>query len=483
MRKGLSIKTVLFYLGGLLIILSISMLLPLGWSLYYQENLRPLLFSSLIAAVTGIVAVFLCRERGVVRYREAFALVTFSWVAAAIFGSLPYLLSGSLTNPVDAIFETISGFTTTGASVITDVESLPRGILFWRSMTHWLGGMGIIVLIVALLSQLGVGANLVFRAEVPGPVDDKLTPRVRETARILWLTYVTLSALETILLMLAGMNLFDALCHTFGTVATGGFSTKNQSVGAYSNPAIEWIIIVFMLLSGANFALYYRALNRRSLIVFWKDSEFKFYLTIILTAALVISAILGKSLPAGEALFRTAAFQVVSIMTTTGFATADFACWPAPAQLVLLFLMFIGGCSGSTGGAIKVGRILLLVKQSFLELKRLIHPRGIFSVCYCNRNIAETVLINVMQFFFLYIVIYAVCSLVLCFLEGDYLLSFSAVAATFGNVGPGLGAVGPASNYFALSNPSKLLLSFLMLLGRLEIYTIMVLLSPAFWKS
>ncbi len=474
------------YLGRFLVLISLSMLLPVPWAYYYQENPWPLIISSLITGMVGLLlAVFFKPQepsKKLVRYREAFALVTIGWILASGFGCLPYLFSGSLPSFTDAFFETMSGFTTTGASVFTDVEILPKSILFWRSLTNWLGGMGIIVLIVALLSQLGLGANQIFQAEAPGAVSEKITPRVAKTARILWTTYLVMTILQTLLLCLSGMSLFDALCHSFASMATGGFSTKNLSVGYY-NPVSQWIILLFMFLAGANFALYFQAIRGRSLKFFLKDPEFKLYSLVILIASCFIAWEIRGLYPLGEALFRNALFQVVTVLTTTGFATVNFGGWSPTAQLMLLLLMFIGGCSGSTAGAIKIGRLRIILGQTANELKRLIHPRGVFSLQYGNRSLTDEVVVNVLQFFFLYMLIFAAASVLIIHLGSDYLTAFSGVAATLGNVGPGLGSVGPAGNYAAAPVVSKWIYSFLMLLGRLEIYTVLVLISPAFWRK
>ncbi|NLK51952.1 MAG: TrkH family potassium uptake protein [Syntrophomonadaceae bacterium] len=460
------------------------MLLPIPWAIYYRENLLPLLFASLITVALGLLMDHCFNQqedKGLIRYREAFALVTLGWILASAFGSLPYLFSGTIDSLANAYYETMSGFTTTGASILTNVEVIPKSILFWRSLTHWLGGMGIIVLLVALLSQLGVGANQIFRAEVPGTGVEKITPRVAETARILWLTYVIMSLILAVLLWLAGMNLFDSLCHTFATMATGGFSTRNLSVGYY-NPTIQWIITVFMFLAGANFALYFQALRGRTLRGFWKDPEFKLYAAIVLIATLMVAFTIRDLYPFGEPLIRTSLFQVVSIITTTGYASVDFGVWAPTGQLILLLLMFIGGCSGSTSGSVKVGRLRIILKQAANELKRLIHPGGVFTLRFGDRTITDEVCINVLQFFSLYILIFTGASVLLTSMGIDYLTAFTAVASNLGNVGPGLGTIGPAGNYSALPDAAKWLLSLVMLLGRLEIFTVLVLISPAFWR-
>lgn len=459
------------------------MALPLLWAVYYQGPDQAALLQSIVITLTsGLVIFAITKTKGEIRYREGFAVVTFGWLLASLFGALPFLLSGVCTTFPDAFFEAVSGFTTTGASILTDVEAIPKGILFWRSLTHWLGGMGIIVFLVALLSHLGAGANQMFRAEVPGPVAEKITPRISEAAKILWLTYLVMTVVLTALLLLFGMSFFDALCHTFGTLATGGFGIKNTSVGFYDSPAIQWSITIFMFLSGTNFALYYQALRGRNLKVFWRSDEFRFYSAVVLVATVLIAIYIRPFYDAGEPLIRTAAFQVVSIITTTGFSTTDFNYWAPAAQAILVTLMFVGGCSGSTSGSMKVGRILILLKQGALEIKKLIHPRAVFSLKMEGKSLPENLVLNVLQFFFLYIIIAILATIIMAATGLDLVSAFTSVAATLGNVGPGLGAVGPASNYAMLPSFGKILLSILMLLGRLEIYTVLVLFSISFWK-
>lgn len=473
----MNIRLIVNLMGKALTFLGLFMILPLLWALYDQGPDRLAFIISIIITIScGLLIMWLVPEKGEIRYRESFVIVTVGWVLASFFGSLPYLLSGVCTSFPDAFFETVSGFTTTGASIFTDVEILPRGIIFWRSLTHWLGGMGIIVFLVALLSNLGAGANRIFQAEAPGAVTSKIMPRISETARILWITYLVMTIIETGLLWYFGMPLFDALCHTFGTVATGGFGIKNQSIGAYHQASIQWVITVFMFLSGANFALYYQALRGRSLKVFWRNEGFRLYTAIVLLAALVV-AINTHHLFSGEELIRTSLFQVVSIITTTGYATADFNLWPYTAQAVLVTLMFIGGCSGSTSGSIKVERILLLLKQGVVEIRRMIHPRIVLSSKIEGNHISLELVSNVQQFFFLYITIFVISGIIITAMGVDLVSGFTAVAATLGNVGPGLGEVGPAGNFAHIASMGKILLSVLMLLGRLEIYTVFVLFS------
>ncbi|MBZ4654854.1 MAG: trkH [Peptococcaceae bacterium] len=472
-------------LGIMLMIIGVSMVLPLMWSLYYGDSdWLAFLGSSIVTFLAGFVAHKATKLEGNFHNREAFIVVTFSWLLASAFGAIPYMLTGTFTSYADAFFETMSGFTTTGASVLNDIESLPHGVLFWRSLTHWLGGMGIVVLFIAILSSLGTGGMQMFRAESPGPVAEKIKPRISETAKILWYTYLLFTVIETLLLWLLGMPLFDALCHTFGTLATGGFSTKNASIGHYASPLIHWVIIVFMFMSGANFALYYQALRGRSLWSFWRNPEFKLYLLIVLASIAFVSLDLFFSGTKGIGnILTVSSFQVVSIMTTTGYATADFDRWPFFAQAILVALMFVGGCAGSTGGSIKVGRILVLLKQCLLELQKVVHPRAIMSLKIGGKNVPNDIVINILQFFFIYMLITVFGTVFMALLGLDLTSAFTAVAATLGNVGPGLAKVGPVQNYSFIPATGKYMLSIFMLLGRLELYTVLVLILPSFWKK
>jgi trk system potassium uptake protein TrkH len=478
-------RSIIAALGVVLIIIGLAMILPLIWSLYYGDyDWSAFLFSSIVTMMTGLIAYKATGITRDFRSKEAFAVVSLSWIIASVFGAAPYLLTGTFATFSEAFFETMSGFTTTGASVLTNIEVLPHGVLFWRSLTHWLGGMGIIVLFVAVLSSLGVCGLPMFRAESPGPVAEKIKPRISATAKILWYTYVGLTIAETLILWLLGMPLFDALCHTFGTLATGGFSTKNASIGYYTNPLIHWVIILFMFLSGANFALHYLALKGKNIKTFWRNGEFRLYSFIILLFISVLTGVLIFSTNQSiETSLRQAAFQVISIMTTTGYATADFDLWPYFAKVLLLMLMFVGGCSGSTGGSIKVGRILILLKQSRIELQRAMHPRAILNAKINGKSISSDMVMNVQQFFFIYIAITAVSVVIMSAMGLDLISAFTSVAATIGNIGPGLGRVGPTQNYSFVPAVGKYYLSFLMLLGRLELFTVLVLFLPSFWKK
>jgi len=469
--------------GIILAIVGAAMSAPIFISVYDKEpHIGVLMVTALAVVAIGLSLYRTVPGKGTIGYKEGFAMVTFGWLAATIAGAFPFVVTGSIPSFTDAFFESMSGFTTTGASILTDIEQLPRSILFWRSLTHWLGGMGIMVLFVAILSQLGAGGMQVFRAESPGPITEKIRPKISTTAKILWLSYVFLTADEAILLRIAGMDWFDSLTHTFGTLATGGFSPKNLSVGHYQSPAVEWVITIFMFAAGANFALYYSAIKDKSLKIFWRNEEFRLYTVIVL----VCTAIAWISLtPQHEPLkaVRLAAFQVVSIITTTGFATANFDLWPALAKGVLFMGMFIGGCAGSTGGGIKINRYLVLLKQSVLQFRKHFHPRAVFSLKVCGKSFPEDILITVLQFFFIYIVLVVTGTLVMTGFGLDLVSALTSVLATLGNIGPGFGAVGPAQNYAFLPAAAKYVLSFLMLVGRLEIYTVLVLFLPSFWQK
>jgi trk system potassium uptake protein TrkH len=414
--------------------------------------------------------------------RDGFAIVTFGWIAATVAGSFPYLLSGVISHPVSALFESMSGFTTTGASVLTNLEHLPRGILFWRGMTQWLGGMGVLVLCIAILPFLGVGGMRIYRAEIPGPSKDRLTPRIASTAKLLWGLYVLLSLSEVALLMVGGMDWYDASCHTFTTMSTGGFSTRTASVAAFNSAYIEIVMIVFMFLAGANFALHYRALRGKPQS-FVRDPEFRFYTALWLGSCLTLSVNVwgGVYQGAGEAL-RAGFFQGTSIMTTTGYVTRDFNAWPNASRLLLVLLMFIGGCGGSTGGGIKVVRFLVVLKQIARELGRAMHPRTIMKIKLGRQSLEENTVSNISSFVIVFVAIFAVASLAMAFYTPDLVTAASSVAATLGNIGPGLGAVGATETYACIPAAGQIILIACMLLGRLELYTVLILLHRGFWK-
>ncbi len=474
-------------LALLSVIISISMLWPLWWS-WIDGSSDFLPFVKSIGIGLGIsVLLFLPGHRTPVvnlGIREAFAVVTFSWILASVIGGLPYLFNGTVSSFTDAFFEAMSGFTTTGASILTDIESNPRGILFWRDFTHWLGGMGIIVLSLAILPFLGVGGMQLYKAEVPGPVPEKLTPRVQQTALLLWGVYVLLSCLEVIALFLGGMTFYECLTHTFGTMATGGFSPLNGSIGQYNNVYFDWVITIFMFLAGANFALHYFML-RGKFSTWWKDEEFRFYTWVVVFAVVTVTISLvtcGLYTDLADAL-RYSAFQVVSIVTTTGYVTADYELWPFYTQFLLLGLMFVGGCAGSTGGGMKNLRIMILSRHVKAELKRLLHPKSMIQIRMGGNPVNRDIIGSVTAFFILYIAIFAVGALIMAGLGLDVLSAVASVAATLGNIGPGLGMVGPVDNYSLIPTAGKWVLCLFMLLGRLEIYTVVMLLLPGTWES
>ncbi|MFZ5817667.1 MAG: TrkH family potassium uptake protein [Bacillota bacterium] len=476
------LRAVGYHLGALLVILAATMLLPLPWAFTPgEEAWRALLLSALPTALAGAGLRLWGHGHTELRRRDTYLLVTLAWVAAGTAGSLPYLWSGTITSFTDAFFESMSGFTTTGASILVDVEALPPAILFWRSLTHWLGGMGIMVLLVALLSALGVGGLQVMRAEAPGPTVERLTTRVRDTAQALWLTYVVLTVIQVLVMWALGMSLFDSLNHAFATMATGGFSTRNASLGAYS-PALQWVTTLFMFLAGINFALFVGAVQQRSIRLFWRDPEFRLYALVSLLSSLVLAVLIAGQGMGLFAALRHGFFQALSILTTTGFATQDFTQWPVAAQAILGLLSLAGACTGSTGGAIKMLRHLVLIKQSAGEFARQVQPRVVRPVRLGGRTVTDEMVLHIQQFFFLYLGSLGIGFLLIASTGLDLVSSLTAAAATLGNVGPGLGSVGPISNYSALTGLAKWTCSALMLLGRLELYTVLVLFSPVFWR-
>ncbi len=481
----MNFKIIIRVLGFLILVEGVAMLLALAVSLIYGEtDSTAIAFSSGISILLGgVIALLTKKAKKDIGKREGFIIVALVWIVFSFFGTLPYVLSGSIPNFTNAFFETMSGFTTTGSSILSDIEILPHGILFWRSMSQWLGGMGIIVLSLAILPVFGIGGMQLYVAEVPGPAPDKISPRIRQTAKTLWIIYLGFTIAETLLLLIGGMSLFDAVCHSFTTMATGGFSTKQASIAHWSSPFIQYVIIVFMFLAGTNFTISYLAIKGRFKTVF-KDEEFKYYgIFVLLFTGLIFTGLLITTQLGVEHAFRDALFQVVSIITTTGFATADYLLW-APILIILLFtLFFFGGSAGSTGGSIKIMRIVLLLKNSYYELRRMIHPHAIIPVKFNNRSVDSKIITNVLAFFMLYFIIFGVSTIIFTLMEPDLESAMGAVATSLGNIGPGLGNVGPAENFLHVSPSGKWFLSFLMLLGRLELFTILVLFSPSFWKK
>lgn len=472
-------------LGALLLFLAATLFVPLPFSFYYSDGVwSAFVLSSVICAVIGGLLFTFCKSPKELSVREGFAVVTFGWTVFAVFGALPYLISGAIPSPLNAIFETMSGFTTTGSTILTEIESMPQSLLFWRSLTHWLGGMGIIVLSLAILPMLGVGGMQLFKAEVPGPTADRLKPRIQDTAKMLWGVYFLLTMIETLLLMCGGMNFFDALCHSFATLATGGFSTKNTSIAAYNSSYIDMVITLFMILAGINFALHFQVL-RGNVKDFFRSEELRVYLGIILIATVVVMIFnwTGNVYPQFGENLRFSIFQVSSIMTTTGFGSADYELWPVLTQYILILLMFIGGCAGSTGGGMKVARILLLFKHAQVQVFRLIHPRAIRLVKLGSRPVDKEVLQAILGFFALFIGVFVVGSMLVAATGMDLVSAGAAVIACLGNIGPGLGTVGPVDNFAHVPAFAKSVLIVCMLMGRLELFTVLVLFFPSFWRK
>jgi len=473
-------------LGLLLMLFSLSMLPPVLVSLLYRDGTHlPFLAAFVvILGIGGVIWLPVSRRQDDLRLRDGFLVVVLFWSVLGISGALPFVLADNPHLSVtDAVFESLSGLTTTGATVIIGIDELPRSILFYRQQLQWLGGMGIIVLAVAVLPMLGIGGMQLYRAETPGPMkDSKLTPRITETAKALWYIYLGLTVACGAAYWIAGMSLFDAVGHAFSTVAIGGFSTHDESIGYFDNTAIEMIAVVFMLLSGVNFALHYVAWNQKRPAAYWGDSEFRFYILLMSASAVVVTVALyyTETYDLWSDAFTQGLFQVVSIGSTTGFTTAEFYYWPPFLQILLLFASFVGGCAGSTGGGIKVIRFLLLIKQGLREISRLIHRNAQIPVRIGSKTVSHRVVDAVWGFFSLYVASFTAMYLALAATGLDLMTAFSAVAACINNLGPGLGSVG--ANYADLYDPAKWILCFAMLLGRLEIFTLLVLLSPAFWR-
>ncbi len=448
------------------------------------DDILALGISSSICLLPGITA-FLLTSNYTNHFsrREGFFAVTLGWVVITFLGSLPYIISGYIPHLPDAFFETMSGFTTTGSSIVDNIEAFPRGLLFWRSMTHWLGGMGIIVLALSFLPGVGMGGLHLYNAESPGMTVDKVSPRLYKTARRIWGIYVFFTLLEMVLLMFGGMNWFDSICHSFATMATGGFSTKQASIAFFQSPYIEYVITLFMIIAGSNFTLLFFTLIGKPSRLF-HDEEFRDYILFILgfTAIIFGGLLITTDTGIGQSV-RSSLFTVVSILTTTGFVTADYLQW-APVLTILVFaIFFFGGSTGSTGGGIKIMRIVLLLKNSYYELRRMIHPHAVIPVRFNKLCVEPKIMNNVLAFFMFYVSIFFVSSIILMIFVPDMATSMGAVATCMGNIGPGLGTVGPVFTFSHIPDAAKWFLSFLMMLGRLELFTVLVIFSPAFWKK
>ncbi|MBU3142932.1 TrkH family potassium uptake protein [Clostridium sp. CF012] len=480
----MNFRMVLKNLGIVLVCEGIAMFPSLIVALIYGEHsVWSFLYTMLLLFIIGIPAGFIKPKHAGLYVKDGFAIVAIGWILVSFFGAFPFYFSGAIPSFVDSFFEASSGFSTTGASILQQIEGLSKGVLFWRSFTHWVGGMGVLVLTMAILPSAGTGALQIMKAESPGPSPGKLVPKVRETAKILYGIYLLITIIEIVLLKIAGMPLFDSFVHTFGTVGTGGFSNMNLSVQAYSNVYIDMIITFFMFVCGANFALYYQLL-KGNIKGFFKDSEFILYSLVVITAIILVALNINGTMYKGALQsFRYSAFQVVSVITTTGYATADFNLWPVFSKTILFFLMFIGGCAGSTAGGIKNIRFLILFKAAKRDLLKIIHPRAVYSVRVGGKAINEQTLSEVLGFFFMYIMVFCGAILIISIEGKDLVTTVTSVATTLGNVGPGLGMVGPRGNFSGFTDLSKMIFSFCMIIGRLEIYPILLLVLPSFWKK
>lgn len=478
------IRVIVGVLGKVLIIIGLAMLTSVFCSWLYSESVViELLKATAITIFFGFLLWFLGRNRDSISYKEGVAVVALSWLAASFFGCLPYLLTGYCPSYADAFFETVSGFTTTGATIFTDVETLPRGILYWRSLTQWLGGAGIMVLLIAFMQNLGVRATQIYKNEVAGgSVVSKVNATARDTARNLWKAYLVMTVVLLLFLWAEGMTMFDALCHTFTTVATGGFSTYNASIAHFPSPIIQWTIIVFMFLAGTNFALHYLSVTKRNLKFYWRNGEWRFYLFIVLVSGAIIIYSL-EQFPWGEYRIRVALFQAISILTTTGFITDDYVKWSILGQMVIFVLSFLGASAGSTSGGFKAGRLLIMFQRTGIELKKIVHPRAVVGQRFDDHPLSEGRVINVLLFLFLYVVIIVIATLALGAMDIDLVTSFSAAISCMANTGPGFGDVGPVLNYASIPYAGKYVLSVIMLFGRLEIFSLLVLFYPMFWKK
>ena len=475
------------------------MFIAVPFSMYHQEEAQMgILNAGIVTVFVGLLLYFFNKPTSTnIHKKEGYLIVTLGWLTLSLTGMLPYLFSGTIPNLTNAFFETLSGYSTTGSSILTDVESMPKGILFWRSATHWIGGMGIIVLTVAILPLLGIGGMQLFMAEAPGPSADKLHPRITDTAKRLWLIYVILTFSEFFLLKFAGMSWFDAINHAMATVSTGGFSTKNASVSYWNSmPLVQYIIIFFMFVAGTNFVLTYFAIKGKIRKVI-ESEEFKYYVGGLLSITVLIVLIIlffhdetlhstiahPEVLGTTESAIRHALFQVTSIITTTGFVTADFTMWSFFATGIFFALFFVGGSAGSTSGGIKIVRHIVMLKNSFLEFKKTLHPNAIIPVRYNKKPVSETIVFNILSFFVIYMLIFMISSVILTFLGLDFTSALGAAASSLGNIGPAIGSVSPVNNFAHLSDGAKWFCSFLMLIGRLELFTVLILFSPFFWRK
>ncbi|CAA0144071.1 TrkH family potassium uptake protein [Tenacibaculum maritimum] len=497
--ENLNLKLIYRFLGLTATLNGIFMLMAIPFSFYFQETAKlGILNAGIITIFIGALLYFFNKPINKnLQKKEGYLIVSLGWLILSLTGMLPYLLTGSIPNVTDAFFETISGYSTTGSSILTDIESMPKGILFWRSATHWLGGMGIIVLTIAILPLLGIGGMQLFMAEAPGPSADKLHPRITETAKRLWLIYVLLTFVQFLLLKIAGMSWFDAINHAMATVSTGGFSTKNNSIAFWNGmPMVQYIIIFFMFIAGTNFVLTYFALKGKIQKAF-QNEEFRYYLFGILGISTIVAftilflqdpnlqTTIVHPKPYGEieSAIRHSLFSVISVVTTTGFVTADFTMWSFFATGIFFSLFFVGGSAGSTSGGVKIVRHIVMLKNSFLEFKKSLHPNAIIPVRYDRKAVNKTIVFNILSFFILYMLIFMIGTIALALLGLDIQSALGASASSLGNIGPAIGSVSPVDNFSHLSIGAKWVCSFLMLIGRLELFTVLILFTPFFWRK
>ena len=470
-------------IGQIIKLEAVLLVLPLAVSIIYRERCAlSFLITALASLFVGFAVTLISKPGNRLIYaKEGFVIVALAWLALSAIGAVPFVLSGEVRSYADAFFETVSGFTTTGASVLTDIEGMSHGLLFWRSFTHWVGGMGVLVFIMAIIPSVCDRSIHILRAEMPGPVMGKLVPKLKQTAKILYLIYIVMTVLEMILLLCGGMSLFDSALHSFATAGTGGFGIKGDSIASYS-PYLQWVIAAFMFLFGINFNIYYLLLVRRFRSVL-KSTETWCYIAICLISVSIITGNIYSIYGNLPDSVRASAFQVASLVTTTGFSTADFNLWPELSKGILLILMFIGGCAGSTAGGLKVSRVVMMIKMIRREFMKMIHPRSVSAVRIEGKKVDDTTLNGVNVYFALYMVIYFAVFLLLCLEPFDFETNFTAVAACYNNIGPGFGAVGPMGSFSGYSAFSKIVLSATMLLGRLEIYPLLFALIPSTWTK
>ena len=473
-------------IGILLMINGMLMLTAIPFALYHgEDSWNGILVSSLINSLVGFIFYYKTKDIRTkdLKRRDGYLIVTTSWIFMCIFGTLPYIFTNQIPDISNAFFETVSGYTTTGATILDDIEALDYSVLYWRSLTQWIGGMGIIVLAVAILPFLGIGGMQLFVAEAPVFSLDKLQPRIKETAQRLWLIYISFTVLLFIIFLVEGMNFFDAINHAMTTFATGGFSTKNASIGHFESPLIQYTVILFMLISATNFTLTYFAL-KLDFSKLYKNEEFRIYISFVLILTIIVFTtlmLIDNNYP--EATFRDSLFNIVSIVTTTGFTTADFTGWTEFITILFFILMFIGASAGSTSGGIKLVRHVVLLKNSYIELKKQLHQSGVFTLKFNNRKVPNDVVSNILAFMMLYVVIFSIGSIIMSFIGVDFMTAIGSVAATLGNVGPGIGEVGPSYTFSSIPVSGKWFLSLLMFIGRMELFTFLIIITPIFWRG